>query len=126
MSTNVITITPQTSIFQAEKTMVEKGFRRLPLVSEGKLAGIMTVMDILKFFGTSHVFQHLKSGTIMQVLQMPAEEIATKKLVTIAPEATLGKAAQLMEENNIGALPVIEDERLVGIITERDFFKVIV
>ena len=126
MSTNVITTKPKASIFQAEKTMVERGFRRLPLVSEGKLTGIVTVMDILRFFGTSQVFQHLKSGTIMQVLQTPVDEIAKKKLITITPEEDLGKAAKLMEENNIGALPVVQNQKLVGIITERDFFKAVV
>jgi len=125
MSTNVVTIESKTSIFQAEKIMIEKGFRRLPLVSGGKPDGIITVMDILRFFGTSQVFQHLKSGVIMQVLQTPVDEIAKKKLITITPEEDLGKAAKLMEENNIGALPVIQNEKLVGIITERDFLKAI-
>jgi len=127
MSTNVITIEPKASIFQAEKTMIEKGFRRLPLVSEGKLIGIVTVMDILRFFGTSQVFQYLKSGAIMQVLETPIDKIATKKkLITITPEEDLGNAAKLMEENNIGALPVVQNEKLVGIITERDFLKAII
>ena len=126
MSTNVVTISPKESIFMAEKTMIEKGFRRLPLVYEGKLVGIVTVMDILRFFGKGEVFHHLKSGTIMQVLQTEIEEIATRKLVTVSPEADIGEAARIMEENNVGALPVLENDRLVGIITERDFFKVIV
>ena len=126
MSTNVVTISPKKSIFMAEKTMIEKGFRRLPLVYEGKLVGIVTVMDILRFFGKGEVFHHLKSGTIMQVLQTEIEEIATRKLVTVSPEADIGEAARIMEENNVGALPVLENDKLVGIITERDFFKVIV
>jgi len=125
MSTNVVTISPKESIFMAEKTMVEKGFRRLPLVYDGKLAGIVTVMDILRFFGGSEVFHHLKSGTIMQVLQTEIEEIATKKLITVSPETDIGEAARIMEENNVGALPVLENNKLVGIVTERDFFKVI-
>ncbi|RLI20959.1 CBS domain-containing protein [Candidatus Bathyarchaeota archaeon] len=125
MSTNVVTISPKESIFMAEKTMVERGFRRLPLVYEGKLVGIVTVMDILRFFGGGEVFHHLKSGAIMQVLQTEIEEIATKRLVTVSPEVDLGEAAKLMEENNIGALPVLENGKLVGLITERDFFKVI-
>ena len=83
-------------------------------------------MDILRFFGKGEVFHHLKSGTIMQVLQTEIEEIATRKLVTVSPEADIGEAARIMEENNVGALPVLENDRLVGIITERDFFKVIV
>jgi acetoin utilization protein AcuB len=52
-------------------------------------------------------------------------EIATKKVVTVEPHVDVGIAAKLMRENNIGALPVVSDGKLVGIITERDFFKVI-
>jgi CBS domain-containing protein len=52
-------------------------------------------------------------------------EIATKEVATISPEADVGQAAKIMREKNLGALPVVQNERLVGIITERDFFKII-
>ena len=123
MSKKVVTALSQTTIFEAAKTMTNKGFRRLPLVSDGKLIGIVTVMDILRFFGSGEVFKHLRSGTILQVLNTSVFEIANKDVATINPYADIGEAAKIMRERNIGALPVIEKEKLVGIITERDFFK---
>jgi CBS domain-containing protein len=125
MSRKVVTATPETSILEAEKSMIKRGFRRLPIVSEDKLVGIITVMDILRFFGSGKVFQHLKSGTIDQVLQTPITEIAIKDLVTIGCNVDVGEAAQIMWDKSIGALPVVENSKLVGIITERDFFKLI-
>jgi len=125
MSKRVVTVPPKTSIFEAEKIMIKYGFRRLPIVSENKLIGIATVMDILRFFGSGKVFEHLQSGIIVQVLQTPLLEIATKEVATIKPEADVGEAARLMRERNVGALPVVENEKLVGMITERDFFKLI-
>ena len=125
MSKKVVTATPETSIFEAEKSMIRRGFRRLPIVSEGKLVGIVTVMDILRFFGSGKVFQHLRSGTIDQVLQTPITEIAVKDVVTVGRNVDVGEAAQLMWDRGIGALPVVENEKLIGIITERDFFKLI-
>jgi len=125
MSKKVVTATPKTSILKAEKKMIKNGFRRLPLVSEGKLVGIVTVMDILRFFGSGKVFQHLQSGTIDQVLQTPVIETAVKDVVTVDRNVDVGEAAQLMWEKGIGALPVLENEKLIGIITERDFFKLI-
>jgi len=125
MSRKVVTATPKTPILEAEKRMIKNGFRRLPIVSEGKLVGIVTVMDILRFFGSGKVFQHLQSGTIDQVLQTPVTETAVKDVVTVDPDVDVGEAAQLMWEKQIGALPVVENEKLVGIITERDFFKLI-
>ncbi len=123
MTKNVVTATPKTTIFETERLMIEKGFRRLPIVSEGKLVGIVTAMDVVRFFGEGEVFQHLRSGTILQVLQTPALEIGAKNVVTIAPDADLGEAARIMNEKNVGALLVVDSGRLVGIITERDFFK---
>ena len=125
MSEKVITATPKASISEAEKTMIERGFRRLPIVSDDKLVGIVTVMDILRFFGSGQVFKHLQSGTIVQVLQTSILEIAVKDVATIEPNIDVGQAARIMQEKNIGALPVVENGKLVGIITERDFFKLI-
>jgi CBS domain-containing protein len=125
MSGKVITGLPKTTIFEAEKTMVTQGFRRLPIVLDGKVLGIITAMDIVRFFGSGQVFGHLRSGTIVQVLNTPALEIATRKVTTIGPEVDVGEAAKMMREQKIGALPVVQDEKLVGIITERDFFKII-
>lgn len=125
MSEEVVTALPKTTIFEAEKTMTTQGFRRLPIVSGGRVVGIITAMDIIRFFGSGEVFRYLRSGTIIQVLNNPALEIATKTVSTIGPDADIGQAAKVMREKSIGAVPVVEGEKLVGIITERDFFKII-
>jgi CBS domain-containing protein len=126
MTKNVVTATDKTSILEAERTMVEKSFRRLPIVSRGKLAGIITAMDIVRFFGSGEAFQQLRSGTIAQVLHTPALQIGSKVLVTISSNASVNEAAGAMKERHVGALLVVDDEKLAGILTERDFFKLTV
>jgi CBS domain-containing protein len=123
MTREVVTGTGETTIIEAARKMVGKSFRRLPLVSEGRLVGIVTAMDIVRFFGSGEVFQHLRSGTILQVLQTPALQIGTEKLVTTSQDADVTEAARTMKERNVGALLVVDDGRLVGMLTERDFFK---
>jgi CBS domain-containing protein len=125
MSEKVVTALPTTTIFEAEKTMVTQGFRRLPIISNGKVIGIITTMDIIRFFGSGRVFAYLRSGTIIQVLNTPALEIATKEVSAIGPDADVGQAAKIMRDKNIGAIPVAANEKLLGIITERDFFRII-
>jgi len=125
MSRKVVTVKPSTPISEAEKIMTEYGFRRLPIVSNGKLVGIVTVMDMLRYFGSGQVFKHLQSGTIAQVLRTPIIEIAVKDVITVDPNVDVGQVAELMRRRDVGALPVIQNEKLVGIITERDFFKLI-
>lgn len=125
MSRRVVTAKPETPIMEIEKKMIEKRFRRLLIVSDSEFVGMATVRSILRFFGTSQVFKHLQSGTILQVLQTPVIEVTMKDVATINPEADIGQAAKLMKEKHVGSLPVIANGRLVGIITERDFFKII-
>jgi CBS domain-containing protein len=125
MSEKVVTALPTTTIFETEKTMATQGFRRLPIISDGKVMGIITTMDIIRFFGSGQVFTYLRSGTIVQVLNTPALKIATRDVATISPNADVGQAAKIMRDKDIGAVPVAVNEKLVGIITERDFFKII-
>jgi CBS domain-containing protein len=125
MSKRPVTTSPETPIRFVEIIMVQNGFRRLPLVARDELVGIVTAMDIVRFFGTSQVFEHLKSGLMDQVLETKVGEIATHGVHSISPEADLGAAAQAMESHNIGALPVLKEGKLVGIVTERDFFKLL-
>ncbi len=125
MSERIITALPKSTIFEAEKTMTSQGFRRLPIATEGKLVGIITAMDILRFFGTGEVFKRLQSGMITQVLSTPALDIASKEVATIDPNEDVGQAAKIMKEKNIGAIPVVQKQKLVGMLTERDFFKLI-
>jgi len=123
MAKEVVTGTIETTIIEAEKEMVRASFRRLPIVSEGRPVGIVTAMDIVRFFGSGTVFQHLRSGTMLQVLQTPALQIGSKKLVTISSDAGASAAVRTMKERNVGALLVLDGDKLVGILTERDFFK---
>ena len=125
MTKDVVTEKPGTAIIDIEKRMIEKKFRRLPIVSDGKLIGLATVRSWLRFFGTNQVFQHLQSGTIQQVLQTPAIEITMKDFPTVHPDADVADAAKIMRETHRGSLLVVENDQLVGIITERDFFKLL-
>jgi len=126
MTRRVVTATPGMSIFEAERTMVEQGFRRLPIVSDKKVLGMITARSILRFFGSGQVFKHLQSGTMAQVLQTSVLEASIKDVGTVSPNVDVGEAARIMKEKDVGSLLVVENERLVGIITERDFFKLIV
>ncbi|MDH5450067.1 MAG: CBS domain-containing protein [Candidatus Bathyarchaeota archaeon] len=126
MSRNLITASSEVSIREAEKIMIKRGFRRLPIISNSEFIGMATVRSILRFFGSGEVFKHLQSGTINQVLQTSVLEVTMKNVATIEPDADIGKAAKTMQEKNVGSLPVVKDGKLVGIITERDFFKLII
>ena len=125
MSTKTVTALPTTTIFEAEKTMITEGFRRLPIISDRGIIGMVTAMDIIRFFASGQAFKRLRSGTITQVLNTPALEIASRDVVIIQPNDDVGQAAKMMQDRKVGSLPVVKDNQIVGILTERDFFKII-
>ncbi len=85
------------------------GFRRLPVVSDGKLVGIVSDRDLREHRG------HLE--------QVKISGIMTERPVTVTPATTIEEAAQIMLERQIGGLPVVADGRLVGMITTSDIMR---
>jgi len=106
MTQEPITAEPDELLIRASHKMQSGGFRRLPVVSDGKLVGIITERDLREHQG--HL-EHTKINGVM-----------TEKPVTVTPATTLEKAAEIMLERQFGGLPVVADGRLVGIITASD------
>lgn len=126
MSRNVITITPDGTLPDAERLMDCKMIRRLPVVEDGRLVGIVTYGDI-RNARPSRVSSLSFWLLIFLVTRLKVSEIMTPNPITISPDTTIGEAAQLMLKNMISGLPVVDDEgNLVGIITESDIFRQVV
>ncbi|QKR00104.1 CBS domain-containing protein [Metallosphaera tengchongensis] len=106
MSQNVVEITGNVNTLEASKLMVEHGVRRLPIVIDGQLKGIVTAADIVKSLSNS-------------IEPRPVLEVGTRNPITVRRLDTIMKVVKIMDERRIGTLPVVED-RLVGIVTERD------
>jgi acetoin utilization protein AcuB len=124
MSADPITILAGTSITDALRIMRQNQVRRLPVLDDqGALVGLVSEMDLL--YASPSPATSLSIYEMHYMLtRLEVEEVMTTDLVTVTPEALLEEAARLMADNKIGGLPVVEDGRLVGIITETDIFKV--
>jgi acetoin utilization protein AcuB len=105
--------------------MLNNKVRRLPVMDKERLVGIITMEDLRR--AEPPTGMGLDLVKITDVLsKMTVRQVMTKDPMTIAPDASLMDAAQTMLEHRISALPVIEDEQLVGIITESDIFRAFV
>jgi acetoin utilization protein AcuB len=115
MSSPAVVARPDTSFQQALALMQEHGIRRLPVVdAEQRLIGIVAQRDLLVAalrFLTSRV---------------DVTEVMARNVVTVMPNTTLTDVARTMLERKIGGLPVIDNGRLVGMITESDLFRAFV
>jgi len=123
MSTALTVTSPESPIGTVTKKMIGNRFRRLPVVSDDVLCGIITTSDVMKYLGTGAVFQKLVTGDVGEVMSLPVRTLVSGDLHTIAPGRSLNDAAREMLARNVGSLPVIEEARLVGLITEFDLVK---
>ena len=108
MTKEPMTIAADALLTEAQEKMRQGGFRRLPVIRDGKLIGIVTDRDL-----RSHSSD----------LDRKIKDVMTEKVRTIGPTATLEEAAQILLKLQIGGLPVVDNGRLVGIITTSDVMK---
>ena len=125
MTRNPVTITEDTSIDDALHLMRERKVRRFPILdTAGHLVGIISDKDLLHAApspaSTLSVYEMhylLAKLTVKKVMSSP--------VITVSPDMPLEDAARIMADNKIGGLPVLDGDKLVGIITETDIFKIL-
>jgi acetoin utilization protein AcuB len=125
MSRDVVSVRPQETIIDAFELMQSHGIRHLPVIEANELKGLVTDRDIRLALIPSplstpedRVF-HL--GALTRV-----DEIMTTDLLTVSPTATIEEAAKLMAQYKIGAVPVVAQGNVVGILTETDILRVFI
>jgi CBS domain-containing protein len=123
MSSSLRVTTPDCPIATVARDMTKYRFRRLPVVSDDVLFGIVTATDIMRYLGSREIFSRLTTGNVMEVTGLAVRTLINGDLFTTTPEKNINEAAREMLNKNIGALPVIEDSRLIGLVTEFDLVR---
>ena len=124
MSQPVIAVKPDVPIMEAMNLMKEEHIRRLPVVKDNKLVGIVSEKDLLNASPSDAT--SLSVWEINYLLsQIKVSDVMTKNVFTVAEETPIEEAARFMVDNKIGGLPVMREGRIVGLITETDLFKVL-
>ncbi len=124
MSRPVLTITKDVPVQDALAMMRKDHVRRYPVVDgQGNLIGIVTDTDLLNASPSDATT--LSVWEINYLLtKITVERVMTKKVVSVAEDSTIEEAASLMANSKVGGLPVLRDNKLVGIITETDLFRI--
>ena len=121
-----ITIQPDCSVAKARKIMQREKIHRLPVVDKsGTLKGIVTEKDLLK--ASPSAATSLDVYEISELLaSLTVDSVMTAEPITIDEDTTIEDAARTMSDNNIGGLPILQSQKLTGIITESDLFKIFI
>ena len=124
MTENPLTVDSETSIFDAKRIMKENNIRRLPVVDKGRLAGMVTERMILEASPSPATSLSIHELHYL-ISKMKVKEIMVKNPITISPDTTFEEALLLGQEKRIGAFPVMDKGKLVGITTESDLVRFI-
>jgi FOG: CBS domain len=126
MTRNPITITPDTTVPEAQAIMRREKIQRLPVVEKnGKLVGIVTSLDLIH--ASPSPASSLDIYEMHYLLsKLKVEKVMTKNVITVIEDLPIEEAARIMADNQISGLPVMRGEVLVGIITESDLFRLFI
>ena len=126
MTPNPVTVADDSSFENALHLMKEKKIRRLPVVDKhGHLAGIIADRDL--FAASPSPATSLSIFEAHYLLsKMQIKDMMTKRLIAVGDDCPIEEAARIMVDHKIGSLPVLRENKMVGIITDTDIFKTFV
>lgn len=125
MTRNPATVAPTDSIRVAIERMKERGCRRLPVVENSRLVGIVTDRDLRRATNSPLVLRERWYDEFL-LNQVPVRACMSVNPITVTPRTPLVDAAKLMHHRKVGGLPVVDGEDLVGIITETDLLNYLI
>lgn len=125
MTENPVTVTPDFSVLAAYERMRARGIRRMPVVDkDGTLVGIITRSDIEQAMSHPRSEEERRLARFSLAGQTVAEYM-TPNPITVAADASIGEAAAMMIRARVSGLPVMDNGRMIGIITESDIFRLV-
>jgi acetoin utilization protein AcuB len=128
MKSPVVTLTPNTSIAEAQELFESSRFRHLPVVSsDGILIGMISDRDILRYIGAiSKGSRYDKEGKERLASMLdPVHELMQKEVITASVDTDVRYIALLFVEQHIGAIPIMKEGKLLGIITRSDILRAV-
>jgi CBS domain-containing protein len=125
MTRNIITLHVNDKLGDAKKIFEEKLIRHIPVVSGKGIIGMLSYVDILKVSFPDVSLDEKNIETFVYDM-FTIEQVMTKNLFMVPPNSTIKEVAMLLAEKGFHALPIVEDDELVGIVTTTDLIKFLV
>ncbi len=123
MSTNLITVNHTNNLVEAEKLFNENSIRHIPVVSGDDIIGILSLTDLLRVSFVD-AYGSDESDVDTSVYNMLSiEQVMVKKLISVSSTQTIKEVAEILAKNEFHALPVVDDGKLIGIVTTTDLLN---
>lgn len=124
MSDNITSISPEERLVHGRRLMQDNNVGRLPVIEEGELVGIVTSRDVMRAFidFKKKVPEKYQKSQIKEVY---IEDVMSHKPISVSPETSVSEIADMMLENGFKGFPVVEDGKVVGVVTQTDILRLI-
>lgn len=123
MSTNLITVNHTNNLVEAEKLFNENSIRHIPVVSGDDIIGLLSLTDLLRVsFVDAYGSDESNVDTAVYNM-LSIEQVMVKNLVSVSSTQTIKEVAEILAKNEFHALPVVDNNKLVGIVTTTDLLN---
>lgn len=119
MTRDVVTIAPDDTLMEIREILHKRGFRHLVVTKGGALVGVVSDRDVLKAL-SPFLDTGAERPRDVNTLVKPARQFMRSDPVTVGPEATVEEAGTILLERTISCLPVVEEDKVLGIVTTKD------
>ncbi|MFC4267463.1 CBS domain-containing protein [Polaribacter marinivivus] len=125
MTTNVITLSSSDKLENAEKLFKKNNIRHIPIVDNGEIVGMLSYSDLLRLSFADLTNEEFEIDAFIYEM-FTIKQIMAKNLTMVPPNTTIKKVAQMLVEKEFHALPIVKDEKLLGIVTSTDLSRYLV
>jgi len=122
MSKDIEVVDRNDNLRSVEERMATKQLRHLPVLEQGEVVGIVTQRDLFKA-AMSSTMGYGEKAQQAYLQSVRVKEIMTYPVVTVAPDISVAAATEMMINKGIGCLPVVDDHKLIGIVTKTDLLR---
>jgi acetoin utilization protein AcuB len=123
MSRPVISVSPDAPINEVLAMFKKEHIRRAPVMNKGKLVGIVSERDLLNASPSSATTLSVWELNYL-ISKVKVRNVMSRKIITVTRDTPIEEAARIMADKKIGGMPVVDGDRVVGMITETDLFKI--
>jgi acetoin utilization protein AcuB len=124
MTKSLITLKPEDTLQHAHDRLQKYRINQMPVVRDGRLVGIVTDRDVRDAYPSR--LRHIRAEDVQEFAEVhTVEQVMTREVISVSPEAPLREAASRLRQSRLGALPVVENGKLVGIITRSDLLDAV-
>tara|TARA_R110001632_G_scaffold114733_4_gene226155 strand:+ start:19187 stop:19606 length:420 start_codon:yes stop_codon:yes gene_type:complete len=123
MTKDLITVNYSDDLTTAESLFKKHSIRHIPVVNGTEIIGMLSYTDLLRISYADAVYEDETEVDSMVYNMFTIEQVMAKKLVKVSPQATIKEVAEILSDNGFHALPVVEENELVGIVTTTDLIN---